>query len=230
MRHALAASALTAVLATAGLAPAAAQQDSPFDVSADVAAFSDYIDRGVSLSGEDPTIQGSFLVEHRAGFYVSGFASLVDDVNDNDVELEGVFGYGFNAGAYEVDVSASFTSLVGGDALGYFEVTGVVSRDFGLAYLSGGLSYAPDGRWFQQGRDTVYGYVQADVPIPTLPWLTLLSHVGYEVVDSGIDSADWGLGLAVTWRDLELSVGYEDSDLDNSLSNARAVVGLRYYF
>lgn len=207
--------------------PAAAQQVS---VSGDIALHSELMDRGLSLSEGDPSGSGAIYLDHDSGLYAGLFLARTDDPVGNDLELEGVLGYGQDIGAYRLDLSAAFDSFHGEDSFAYPEMAAKISRDFGLFYAAAGISYAPDGRWFIRNEDTVYTYLEAEVPVPHLPWLAFTSHAGYETVTDATDKADWGLGLAAGYRSLEFTVGYEDSDSGAEIGEARAVAAIRFYF
>lgn len=207
--------------------PAAAQQVS---VSGNIAVLSELMDRGLSLSEGDPSGSGALYLDHASGFYLGGTLARTDDPAGNDLRLEGVLGYTRAIGAYELDLSAAVDSFHGEDSFGYPEFAARLSRDLGLVYAAAGVSYAPDGRWFVRDEDTVYTYLEAEIPVPRLPWLAVTSHVGYETVTDATDKADWGLGLAAGYRSFELSVGYEDSDSAAEIGEARAVAAIRFYF
>lgn len=207
--------------------PAVAQQ---VTVSGNVAVLSELMDRGLSLSQGDPSASGALYVDHKSGLYLGGFLARADEPAGNDLELEGVLGFTRGIGAYELDLSVAFDSFHGEDSFGYPEIAAKISRDLGLVYAGAGVSYAPDGRWFIRDEDTVYTFLEAEVPVPRLPWLTVTSHLGYETVTDATDKADWGLGLAAGYKSLELTVGYEDSDSAADIGEARAVAAIRLYF
>lgn len=218
-----------AVLAVLLSVRCAAAQD--ISVSGDIAVLSDYVDRGLSLSAEDPSASGALYLDHASGLYGGLVLSRVGAPSGNDLELEGVAGWRTRVmDAYDLDLSVSFDSFHGDDSFGYTEIGARLARDLGLVFVAAGVSYAPDGRWFRRNLDTVYSYLEADVPIPDIPWLTATGHVGWEIFSGAENKADWGVGLAAGWRDFELSVGYEDSDSDVDFGNARVVGALRYYF
>jgi len=216
---------LVALLCVRGVA---AQEIS---VSGDISVLSDYVDRGLSLSAEDPSAGGALYLDHASGLYGGLVLSRVGVPAGNDLELEGIAGWRTRVlDAYDLDLSVSFDSFHGDDSFGYTEIGARLSRDLGLFFAAAGVSYAPNGRWFRRNLDTVYSYLEIDVPIPDIPWLTATGHAGWEIFSGAENKADWGVGLAAGWRDVELSVGYEDSDSDADFGNARVVAALRYYF
>ena len=228
MRPRVIGAALAALVAMTGWAAA---QEKRIEIDADIALLSDYIERGVSQSDEDPAIQGGVILTDKSGFYGGLGVSSLNDVLGNDAELEGYAGYGTQLGAYFVDVSVGYTGLFGnGNSSGFFEVSGVVNRDFGLANLTGGLSFAPGGRRLPGTDNTFYGYLDADIPVPTVPWLSIALHGGYETGDGQRDRWDWSMGLAAYWKDIEFGVTYHDTNSGAPNADARAVFSIRLFF
>lgn len=201
-----------------------------FDLSGNIATHTRLIDRGLSLSGDDPAVSGALYGELGKGFYSGVNIARVDDLRGNDLRLGGVIGKTFTLHAYELDISASLDSFVGEDATLYPEIDARLSRDLGLFYAAIGLSYAPDGRWTARDRHTLYSYVEAEVPIPTVPWLVATAHLGHEAVENASDKTDWGVGMAAGFRSFALSVSYEDSSRRSFRGGSRLVAALRYYF
>ncbi len=200
------------------------------DLSGNVAAHTRLIDRGLSLSGDDPSASAELYGELGNGFYAGVNIASVDDLRGNDARLGGVMGKTFTLNAYKLDVSASLDGFVGEDATVYPELDARLSRDLGLFYAAVGLSYAPDGRWAARDRHTLYSYVETEVPIPSVPWLTATAHLGYEAIENARDKTDWGLGLVAGFSSFALSVSYEDSNRHAIRGGSRLVAALRYHF
>lgn len=200
------------------------------ELSGDVVGQIDYVDRGLSLSGEDPSVGGGLYLDYGAGFYAGVTAARVKDLRGNDALLGGVIGRSLGFDAYELDLSVALDGFIGGDDFLYPEVKARLSRDLGLLKAFVGLAYAPDGRWAVRNEQTLYGYFETEAPVPRLPWLTLTGHVGYEAITDAPDKTDWGLGLAAGYKALEFSLGYEDSDRDIKIGKARFVAAVRLFF
>lgn len=199
-------------------------------VTGHLAVLSDYVDRGLSLSGEDLAGQGQIFADADFGLYGGLFVSSVQDGRGNDVEVEAILGYGRQFGAYDLDVSLSADSFHGADSFVFPEIAARLSRDLGLAYLAAGIAYAPDGRWRVRNEQTLYSYGELEIPVPRLPWLAATAHVGWTAIADSPDRLDWGTGLVAGWRRFELSLAYEDSDAGGGIAGARAVAALRIYF
>lgn len=221
---------MRAGLAAIGLflaGPAAAQSVS---VSGELAVLSDYIDRGLSLPDEDPSGSGALYLDHSSGAYAGLVLARTDELRGNDLELEGVVGYTMGLEAYELDLSAAVDSFHGADSFAYPEFLAKLSRDLGLVYAAAGLAYAPDGRWLVRDEDTVYSFLELEVPIPRLPWLTATGHAGFSAITDAEDRADWGLGLAAGYEAFEFSVGYRDTDSSRAIGDGRVVGAIRVFF
>lgn len=217
-------------LVALGVALPAAAEDG-IALSGTLGIASDRIDRGLSLSGEDPSGSAELFLDHaNSGLFGGLVLARTDDPVGNDLLLEGTLGIARPIGAWNLDLSGRVTSLQGEDSFAFPEVSARLWRDFGLFYTAAGVSWAPDGRWFVRDRNTVYSYVETEVPIPRLPWLAATGHVGLEAIDGAKDKVDWGIGLAAGWKSLELTLGYEDSDSGARIGNARAVAALRFHF
>ena len=200
------------------------------DLSGAVVFESDHIDRGLNLSGGDPAVTGRLFVDHESGLYGSVALSRIDDLRGNDGRIEGVFGKTFDIGAYRLDMSAAVDGFFGADGFVFPEFQARLSRDLGLFYAAAGMAYAPDGRWFVRKKDSVYGWLEAEVPIPRLAWLAATAHVGRESIAGTRDRTDWGLGLVAGHDWFDLSLAYEDSDARSRLGSARLVAALSLYF
>lgn len=212
--------------------PVSAQDDVPeIEITGYVGGVTDYRDRGLSLSDQDPTIVAALSVNHKSGFYVGTQGALIDDQFSRDAQLEFYAGYRFEARGFEYDISAELDSFFGGASDEYFpEFKASIARDFGLAYIKSGFAYAPEGRWNSPGVDSLYWSTNLEVPVPTLPALTVISRLGYDIRQNRSDLWDWSFGLSAFVGDLELSIVYEDSTLDQEIGDDAIVFGARFFF
>lgn len=225
-----------AVLLWSGLmawgAPAFAQ-DAVFTLEGDVTIKSDYDFRGISRSDKDFALQGGVDLVHGSGLYLGVFASTMDDPFGHDVEFESHIGYGMSSGAYDLDFRLNWDSFHGnGDSSGYLEFQGSISRDYGLAYITGGLSFAPDDREFGAGR-SVYFFGEADMPLPlpNLPPVSVAFHLGHENFEGGFRKWDWSAAVFAEVADFEVGLGYYDTNLNNFRgADARVIFSIRKYF
>jgi len=195
--------------------------------------LSDRIFRGISRSGGDVAGYGILDLVHDSGLYGGVFISNYNDPFGHDFETEFYLGYTATRGAYNFNLALSYDSFHGnGDSTGYFEVRGSISRDFGLAYLTGGFAVTPDNREFGGGR-SIYTYTSAEFPLPfpSLPPMSFEVGVGYEDFQGGFNKWDWNAGFFVDYLGLEWGIQYIDTNLTGfQNAGSKAVFTLRKYF
>lgn len=209
------------ILSMALATPAFAQEEEPaggdggLDISATATAVSDYRFRGVSESGRDPAIQGSFDVSYH-GFYVGAWTSSIARTADTNVELDLYAGYAGSAGPIEYEVGAIAYLYPGGDGTGnIYEGTAKLSYTLGPATAKLSLNYAPD----QENLDGDNFYISGELRagIPTTP-LTVFAQFGRERGSFYGRKWDWSLGLEVTRGPFTASLAYVDTNLDSDTS------------
>lgn len=211
----------------------AVAQDAVFTLEADVGIKSDYDFRGISRSDKDFALQGGADLVHSSGLYLGAFISTIDDPFGHDVEFEAHLGYGTSSGAYDLDFRVNWDSFHGnGDSRSYLEFQGSVSRDYGLAYVTGGLSFTPDNREFGDGRSLYFfGEAEMPLPLPDFPPISLALHLGHENFEGSFSKWDWSAAVFAEVADLELGVGYYDTNLNNFRgADARFIFSIRKYF
>jgi uncharacterized protein (TIGR02001 family) len=209
---------------------AAAQDDSGLAFDGYAGIVSDYRERGLSLSDKDPAIVASVGAFADNGFYGGVMGAIIDDGRGGDGKAEFYAGYQFYGGEYTYDLSVELDSIHGDGSSFYPEIKASVARDFGLAYIRGGISYAPDGRWFTPENDSLYISTDLEVPVPTMPELTAIFHVGHDFRSDKVNLWDWGAGVSVFVDKVEVSLMYEDSSLDRSVGKGAVTLGARFYF
>ncbi|MEX1147542.1 MAG: TorF family putative porin [Sphingomonadales bacterium] len=223
--------ALALFVGGAGLAatPALSQEDDfPGEFTADVTFISDYVFRGVSLTDEDPAIQGTLEWGHDSGFYVGAWASSIT-LDDGSLEVDGYAGFSSDLGdtGFTYDVGAVFYAYPGSESVSdYIEIYGSLGRDFGLAAATVGVAYVPSGQSAFDGNDAVYVWGETEVPIPSTPF-SVGAHLGYEDFGGGSNKLDWSVGLYASYAGLDFGVAYMDTDLKGDTdANARVVFSI----
>ncbi len=207
-------------VSTLAAAPALAQDaGSGFSVSGGVTLVSDYRFRGISLSDEDPAIQGTIKVEHESGFYAGTWASSLEDsplYGHTEVDL--FFGYATDiADGTALDVGITLYAYPNGqDGVGdsdYFEPYVSLTHSFGPVDAKVGAAYA----WAQGATgddDNLYLFTDLSAPIPSTP-VTLTGHLGYSngsLAPTG-KYLDWSLGLSFAAGPATIGLAYVDTDL-----------------
>ena len=208
--------ALSTLLATSALA-----QD--FNVNGNVAAVSDYRNRGISRTDEGPALQGKIQLEHVIGLYAGVGGTNVDLNMDNDANVEGILfgGYKGNFDGIEYNGKLTYTAYTGSDAdnLDYweFELTG--GYDFDVFYASLTWAISPD---YINGSD-VSLYYGGDITIPIQPSWSAKAHLGFQFVgDEGpyvtSNVTDWSAGLWYNWGEYDVDFGleYTDTNLEDN--------------
>ena len=231
--------ALTLALAVAAV-PAVAEDDdapgpfAPFELSGELGVVTNYVDRGITSSDNDPAIQGGLslglpLGEGDTGIYAGIWGSTVDfdEEGDGPVELElsaGVYGSLAETGI-DWDVWAAYYLYPG--------ARGSLDYDYGellgrLGYAvtddlstSAGYAFSPD----YSGSTGLAHYVDVGVAY-TLPLelpapVTLEATLGRQWFESnsqtGLDDYfDWSLGVTVGLGPFDLGLRYTDTDLSRS--------------
>ncbi len=219
--------ALATALLGAGLASVPAHADGsgfPGKFKANVTFASEYIFRGVSLTNEDPAIQGSLEWDHDSGFYAGVWGSNIKN-DPGTLEFDYYAGYGGDLGnsGFTFDVSTIYYTYPGDEADGnYFEFQGKLGRDFGIVSTTVGAAYVPSGQAAYGDNDAIYLWGDAEVPIPNTP-VSAGFHLGYEDFGHSDNKLDWSAGLYATLIGLDFGVAYVDTNVKGPLTDARVL-------
>lgn len=236
--HKLVKSAFTGFILAAAMAVSAPQvfaQDSEDpDIMVDglLSLQTDYRENGISLTGKDIAYIGNLRATHKSGVYADLFLVNMDGRLGDDLLIDGSMGYRWSGDRFDYSVSTSLKTYHGGELQSrYFpEVQATMSRDFGLFYIRGGLEYAFDGRWYAQGKEAIYSSLDVEIPVPTFPELTIISHIGYDAIKDYKNAFDWKIGLSAFYKDFEITLMLDESTADVGNASARVVAGLKWYF
>jgi uncharacterized protein (TIGR02001 family) len=213
MKKSLLSIALTSLLATTAFTSASAFAVE--GLSANVAATSNYLWRGVTQTDDAAAISGGIDFADDSGFYVGTWASNIDFGDDASYELDFYLGFsgeisedvGFDVGyiyyAYpdsaEIDSANdyNFGEIYGSLSFSYFSVTANygINNDDGAAFADSSL------------------YLSGDAEFEVADGLTLALHVGsYDFdKDNGDDYVDYGVSLSKDG----FTFGLSDTDMDN---------------
>ncbi len=232
-----------------------AENDDNLYIDGYIGVVNEMRDRGVAYDMDFPALTGNLTLSSDMGLYGGVKAAALKGGFIHDLQLEAFAGYSFDsASGYNYDFSVALDHYKGTKRLNlgniydgtysYPEIKLDVSRDFGLVYFSTGVAYAPDGRWSNPNAKSLYVSTDIEVPVPTIPELTVLAHVGYDhlaaksgVFDGVKDRFDWSLGLSAFVSDIELSLTYERAyDADpiaptiGTDRNGSLIFGARMFF
>jgi uncharacterized protein (TIGR02001 family) len=191
---------------------AAQEPESSITISGGATVVSDYRFRGVSLSGEKPTVQGTATVSHSSGFYVGVWGSgLANGTPYGSSEIDIYGGWGGDVAGLKLDANVTqytYPNQTGTAPVDYIEVLGSVAKDLGPVNAKIGVGFVPK----QSGYgDTSNFYIYNDyaVGIPNTPF-TLKAHGGYNKGDFNADpkAFDYSFGIDASWKALTLGVSY----------------------
>ncbi len=204
------------------VAPARAQDAEPaWSVEAEIGAVTDYRFRGVSLSENDPAVQGGVTAWHAAsGLYGSVWLSTIApyglDEDGEGAEVEVTLGIGWSGEAlgYVFDVGVEAYRYPGGEDVDYVEFPLSAERAIGPVTLSAGVSWAPEQDALGDEDNT---YVWTGVDYAPYGWpVSLRAGVGHE--DGGFapnGKTDWSAGVRAPVGALTLGLDWVDSDADD---------------
>jgi uncharacterized protein (TIGR02001 family) len=169
---------------------------------------SDYNWRGVSQTGDEPSVQAEFDysvdVTDATSFYISVWGSNVDFGAGDDASVEmdiwgGLTGsLPFAEGlTWDIGMWGYFWPGYNGD-IDFYEVYGGLGYDFGLASISGYIYYSPD--FIDLGDDSQY--YSGDISIPLPKGLSLNFHAipGSRTTPTGRSASGYRCLLLSTWR------------------------------
>jgi uncharacterized protein (TIGR02001 family) len=223
------------VLALGLAAPAFAE--GPLAVSGGATAISDYRFRGISLSGEDPAIQGSLNFNHESGVYAGVWGSSLEDTPlYGEAELDFYAGWrGEVASGTSLDVGLLYYAYPLGDSgagpSDYFEPYASLSHVVGPVTAKVGAAYA----WAQDATadgDNLYVFTDLSAAIPSTP-VTLRAHLGHSggsLSPTG-DYFEWVLGADIAAGPATIGLSYVDTDLGSGPNvDATLVVSLGFSF
>lgn len=208
-----------------------AEASGTWEIDAEVAAYSDYRFRGISLSGKDPQVTGEVTISHQSGFYVGAWVSNVDlgsGADDVEVDLSG--GFATELGGATLDVGAIYYLYPGHKDYNYIELTSSVATQVGPATLTLGAAYAPSQDALGN-TDNTYVYLSGEVPIANTP-ISLHGSVGYEDGAFADSKKDWLIGAGMDLgKGFTATLDYVDTAHSfTSLGKATAVFSISKSF
>lgn len=200
-----------ALLSTPVLAQDEEVEGPAFEVDAEIAAFTDYRFRGVSLSGKNPQLTADLAISHESGLYAGVWGSNVDlGAGHQELEIDLYAGYATDIGGLSVDVGGLYYYYPGTDGFGYVELAGSLGTTVGPADVSVGVAYAPSQDALGNS-DNTYVYVSGEVPIGESAF-SLHGTFGYENGAFGDNKKDWLAGVSMdVGHGITATLDYVDS-------------------
>jgi uncharacterized protein (TIGR02001 family) len=179
---------------------------------------SDYRYDGLSLTGHEPTVQGSLYWAHPsdsyAGVWVSGvdFSDLGDVTTSYEVEVYG--GHGFDVGSTRLTFEAMYSMFPDNDIPGptYDFLTAKLraTRSFESLTLGGDLSYVPElpyggGRQWRLASEASYRWND---------WLSGSVAIGRRWAEAQRERSFWDVGATAKWNSVSFDLRYSDTNHD----------------
>lgn len=201
--------------------------------SANVAATSDYIFRGVSQTEEEPALSAGVDMTNGA-FYAGAWASNVSYAGDDDTGIEADIYAGVRPefAGFAMDFGVVGYLYDEPEALDYdyVEFKAAASRAIGPATIGAAVFYSPD--FFGASEDEAT-YVEANGSFSPADKWTVSGAVGRQFVSSDFDYTTWNVGAAYQLTDnLALDLRYHDTDEHDfgEIYESRAVATVKATF
>lgn len=204
---------VTAISATFAAGAVQAQEITPdLDLSFNVAATSNYVSRGASLS-DGIALQGGADLTHSSGVYAGTWMSSISDMTA-DLEVDVYVGY---AGELENGVTYDL-GLV--DYIYPNESTATYAE----AYV--GVGYGPvSATYYNDITNGGYQYLVVNGDVDLGEGFGLGLQLGYADIDGDDDVVDYGISLSKTVGGVDLSLALSDTDADGDNFEVAFTVG-----
>lgn len=235
------ASAFRMGLLVAGLAvliPAHARAQSPGPLpgsfTGNVAIVSDYIVRGVSLSNQNPAVQGGFDWDSGMGVFAGIWGSSVEFGNDASAEIDFLAGWRGVIDNFHYEIGGTYywypETVVAGQS--FWDVHADLGYNFILADITLGIAYTTDDSSPLLNDKTVY--YRGRISLPVAEMMTISGGAGYSFRERRSNYSDWNAGATFNvhnWFDIDAR--YFDSDdvpMCGTLCDERFVVRISRSF
>ncbi len=204
-----------------------------FKLTGHVGFLSDYRFRGVSLTDEEPVLQGS-LVAKFGQFYFGGWSSPID-LPEADVEVDLFVGYRLAlAPDTELTVQAAYITFPGESDAHFLRLTADITKKFDAGFTLGArVDYEPEmDDSFREAGDNTYVALRGATKIADIRGnpLNLTAGIGYEDGSAADEKTDWNIGLNYEAHGLNWSLQYIDTDSDAPNADGTALFGIVYNF
>lgn len=195
----------------------------PGELSGSVALTSNYVDRGLTNTSNDPAIQGSLDYAVPTGVgntkgYVGFWSSNVDLEGERDtanLEIDAFFGLRGELGDIGWDVGGTYLyypGTRGADNFNYWEIPLVLTYQ---ATERLGFDLTNLFAWRNQFNTGLANYttgnVYYEIPMPYVG-LQLFAGVGYQYIEDDYNGVDWRAGATVSVKGVDFAVAYTDTN------------------
>ena len=181
------------VIAAAVFATASFSQVAHADVSANFGATSNYLWRGVTQSGNAPSLSGGLDYSNESGVYAGTWVGTIDWTDETSdakgAEIDLYLGYGGEAGDFGYDVGYIYY---------YYPSTGYEDSNFGELYFNGSFGAFGFGVAY-----TINSEADNDAPFGTGDLYYNVSY-GFDLPN------EFGLGLTYGYYDFDTPTSESD--------------------
>lgn len=194
---------------------ALAGDDREFTYSLSATGTSDYVFRGISQTGEDPTLQGAIDIGYGM-FYTGVWASGIKWTETSEVEVDWYAGVTPTWGPATFDFGVIYYGYPRANSNDYWEFKAGVSGELVPKLSAGGtFYYTPDiagDEWYVYEGTLSYELPKVWVFTPTVSGL--VGYTDYDEQDD-LDYTYWNAGLALAVENLTFDFRYWDTDIDD---------------
>ncbi|WP_309496733.1 TorF family putative porin [Sulfurovum sp.] len=191
-------------------------EESPLEISANLAIASNYVWRGMTQSHNSPAVQGGLDLGYN-GFYLGTWGSNVDfgDTNNN-LEADFYAGYAGEVNGFGYDLGYIYYAYPNeSDAFNFDEAYVGVSYDFDIVAVNGKYSFGLDS----ENDTTDYWEVGASAGLP-MDMTLAASYGDYDEVGT-----NYLVSLAKTFGKFEITVAYTDFDAETGGKDEDHIIG-----
>lgn len=207
---------------------------SPFHVSGELVAVSDYRRGGATQSKGDPAIQGRIDIRHHSGWSVGAFATSMHGRRGSNAQVSLFGARRFEVGETDLSLGVSTVIFIGGDADPIAIAQASVAHPVGPVDATLSVNYAPP----QASLDGESGLgvgLRLRTPLGRLNGapLTGAASVGWsegEFAMGAETKLDWSVGVTAEIEGVELGLAYVDNDLDDERGDAGLVFSIAHRF
>ena len=221
-----------ALLSLAALCTAGGAQAEGIKLSGELAAVSDYLFRGYSLSDGQPALLGGLTLTDPSGFYANTWASTINEYGTGasgrgaTVELDLGVGRAFSIGAYDFHVAAVAYTYPGGHDVNFVEIPISASHTVGAWAWTLGAAYAPP--LFNLGNKA-NTYVYGSVALAPMTWpIRLEATLGQEDGVFADRKTDWSLAVSKSFGPISVSMRYVGTDAPGVHATAVGSLGMAF--
>jgi uncharacterized protein (TIGR02001 family) len=205
-----------AAVVSAFASTAAFAEDAPeFTITGSAAVVSNYKFRGIAQTDNQPTAQAAITLSHKSGFYIATWGSANTFGGGSEIDVYGGYTKALGSSGVTVDGGVYGYLYPNAPINNIYEIYGSVSKAVGPVTLKAGANWAPKQHYFGGNgyatpiKYSVYKFAEASISVPSMPALTIHSHIGHTA---------GGLDFPKAYFDYNVGVGYKIKSITVDLS------------